>query len=110
MLWLVTNAQAGGRESIVFPVLQVIGQLGTTVGVLWEDWSSMAQQLGLAAAHEQHLLRSREGVRVRRGPLEGLCLLFLPVPALFLCSLALTTLKEEPLVLQCLPKSAQDNK
>jgi len=73
------HKQVGEKVLCFFPILQVIGQLGTTVGVLWEGWSSVAQQLGLAAAHAQHLLRSREGVGVRSGSLEGLCLLFLPL-------------------------------
>ena len=54
------HKQVGEKVLCFFPILQVIGQLGTTVGVLWEGWSSVAQQLGLAAAHEQHLPLGKE--------------------------------------------------
>lgn len=80
LLWLVTNAQAGGRESI-FPVPQAMGQLGARklmyechgrARAQWPNSWGLAAVPGAASA----VLQGRSG-RVSTDHLEGLCL-FLP--------------------------------
>jgi len=112
LLWLVTNAQAGGRESIIFP---------SNFPSHWAAGSQEAKPCAPAYEHHRHARVQRlNSWGLAADPWAASAVLWKrrwenqhqppggtvpvssypgPVQALSPCPLALATLKEEPLVL-----------